>query len=434
MTNESFAQHLGVAVRTVAYWRKQPGIIPQASIQEALDTALDRASARAKFQFSTLMNQRRMEVQSSQSEYDGGREIDPLSIGEWKRDDLARLSLSFDTAVGNSAVADIERLAHVWLISEPPQLIELSAGRRISDELVATVEHRVIQLRRADDFITGIDAHELVRSELAATSQLLNEASLADRQAKRLLTAVGEIAQLGAWIAADMRLLDDAARYVRGGLVAAHAACDAPLAGNLISTFSYQVANMRDPREAGILARTAYQGAYRDASPITNALLLERIAWSEALSGDIRGCEKTLGRVEDSFSAGARDDDPDWVYWLNREEIDVMAGRCYTELHKPARAESLLRGAIGRYNQTLIRENSLYLSWLAEDYIQLGDIDQAAEIATRMAALATRTNSGRTDNRLRHVAERLKPYSTAGVVAGFFDAYELADVHHGGSA
>ncbi len=29
MTNESFAEYLGVAVRTVACWRKQPGIIPR---------------------------------------------------------------------------------------------------------------------------------------------------------------------------------------------------------------------------------------------------------------------------------------------------------------------------------------------------------------------------------------------------------------------
>ena len=29
MTNESFAEHLGVAVRTVAYWRNRPDMIPQ---------------------------------------------------------------------------------------------------------------------------------------------------------------------------------------------------------------------------------------------------------------------------------------------------------------------------------------------------------------------------------------------------------------------
>jgi hypothetical protein len=54
MTNESFAAHLGVAVRTVANWRKQPEIIPKQVIQEALDTALERAPARAKAQFAQL--------------------------------------------------------------------------------------------------------------------------------------------------------------------------------------------------------------------------------------------------------------------------------------------------------------------------------------------------------------------------------------------
>src|SRR5579871_227149 len=54
MSNESFAEYLGVAVRTVANWRKQPEIIPKPSIQEALDTALERAPDRAKAQFALL--------------------------------------------------------------------------------------------------------------------------------------------------------------------------------------------------------------------------------------------------------------------------------------------------------------------------------------------------------------------------------------------
>jgi DNA-binding transcriptional regulator YiaG len=47
MTNESYAGYLGVAVRTVAYWRKSPEIIPQQANQEILDTALERAPERA---------------------------------------------------------------------------------------------------------------------------------------------------------------------------------------------------------------------------------------------------------------------------------------------------------------------------------------------------------------------------------------------------
>src|SRR5271166_3038272 len=54
MTNESFAEHLGVAVRTVASWRMQPEIIPRPAIQETLDAALERAPDRARAQFALL--------------------------------------------------------------------------------------------------------------------------------------------------------------------------------------------------------------------------------------------------------------------------------------------------------------------------------------------------------------------------------------------
>jgi hypothetical protein len=103
-----------------------------------------------------------------------------------------------------------------------------------------------------------------------------------------------------------------------------------------------------------------------------------------------------------------------------------MAGRCYTELGNPARAEKLLTAAIGRYDRTLIRENSLYLSWLAEDYVQLGEIEHAAGMATRMAILAGRTNSARTDSRLRFLAGRLVPYRANTGVADFFEAYRAS--------
>lgn len=81
---------------------------------------------------------------------------------------------------------------------------------------------------------------------------------------------------------------------------------------------------------------------------------------------------------------------------------------------------------MARYDQALVRENSLYLSWLAEDYVQLGEIEHAADIATQMAALAARTNSARTDTRLRFIAGQLAPYRGTASVNEFFDALESA--------
>jgi hypothetical protein len=102
-----------------------------------------------------------------------------------------------------------------------------------------------------------------------------------------------------------------------------------------------------------------------------------------------------------------------------------MAGRCFTELKQPARAEPLLRSATASYDNALIRENSLYLSWLAEDYILLNEIELAAEIATRVLELGSRANSARTDERLRHLARLLRRYQDVRVVTGFLDQYKL---------
>lgn len=428
MTNQSFAGYLGISERIVAYWRKRPDMIPKLQTQEVLDAALERADDRAKAQFSLLVGE--MHSAHEDGHVSGGKpfsvQLDSMTSQKWSRDDALALSQSFDAALERSAVEDIERLSHMWLICEPPQVIELAAGNRVSDALVSAAEHRVVQLRRADDFITGTASRELVRSELDATMHLLSDGTLTDEQSRRILTAIGEIAQLGAWVAADGGLLDEAARYVRGGVLAARAAGNSPLAANVISTFSYQVANTGNPNEALVLARTAYQGARHDATPVTRALLLERVAWAAAKSGDLRDCEQTLGMVEENYSAGPGDNDPDWVYWLNREEIDVMAGRCYTELRKPERAVSLLTAAISRYSSSSVRENSLYLSWLAEGYVQLGEIEHAAGLATQMAALAARTNSARTDTRLRYIAGQLEPYRAAPSVTDFFDAWQSA--------
>ncbi len=101
-----------------------------------------------------------------------------------------------------------------------------------------------------------------------------------------------------------------------------------------------------------------------------------------------------------------------------------MAGRCYTELKQPEKSEPLLRNAISGYDATHIRENTLYLSWLAEDYILLNEIDTASEIADQILELKSLANSVRTDERLRHLARLLRRYRDVQSAADFLDRYK----------
>lgn len=57
MSNEAFAKHLGIAVRTVASWHTKPDVTPRQEMQELLDTAFDRASGPGKARFKRLTEQ-----------------------------------------------------------------------------------------------------------------------------------------------------------------------------------------------------------------------------------------------------------------------------------------------------------------------------------------------------------------------------------------
>jgi tetratricopeptide (TPR) repeat protein len=126
--------------------------------------------------------------------------------------------------------------------------------------------------------------------------------------------------------------------------------------------------------------------------------------------------------VQDTFNDAKSSGDPSWVYWLNRQEINVMEGRCLTELKQAAEAESVLRNAMDGYDRA-VRENSLYLSWLAEDYIILGELDEAAAVTSRVLELAASANSARTDSRLRYLIELLSRYRDVTSIANIVDSY-----------
>ena len=55
MTIEDFAGHLGVAARTVGYWRARPDVVLRPVTQQMLDVALARAPEQARAQFGLLL-------------------------------------------------------------------------------------------------------------------------------------------------------------------------------------------------------------------------------------------------------------------------------------------------------------------------------------------------------------------------------------------
>lgn len=298
------------------------------------------------------------------------------------------------------------RVAHEWLVSDTPATEHAASGRRVGPSLAAELERRVVELRHLDDVIGGGDLFPLVRKELTDAERVVREASYAETTGRRLLTVVGELSQLAGWVASDAGRYGEAQAVYLSGVSAAQQANDRSLAGQLLSSLSYQIANVGNPADAALLARSAVRGA-NEATPVVRALLLERVAWATARARDADGSHRALDAVDDLYEQRSPDNgEPEWVYWLNRAEINVMAGRCLIELGKPAQAEPLLADAIAGYDRDHAREVALYQTWLAEAYANTGELDAARATVDRARRAADRVNSTRLDVRVRYI-ERL---------------------------
>ncbi|MEO7193557.1 MAG: helix-turn-helix domain-containing protein [Pseudonocardiaceae bacterium] len=327
----------------------------------------------------------------------GKRTVNPEHVDAYGR------ALNIPTEILLGPPDDPLRVAHEWLVSDSPAVVQLRAGPRVGRVFTEGLENRVIELRHLDDFIGGRDLLPVVSKELSEAREVIQSASYTDKIGQRLLTVVGELAQLAGWVASDAGRYAQAQRIYLDGVSAAQVAAERPLAAQLLSSLSYQMANVGKPHDAALLARSAVKGA-GDASPLVRALLWERVAWASARSRDRSGARRALAAVDDAYEARSPGvAEPEWVYWLDRREIDVMAGRCLIELGDPHAAAPLLARAIDSYDTDHAREVALYLSWLAEAYARAGILDAAHSALAQAREIARGTNSTRLDLRISQV-------------------------------
>lgn len=327
----------------------------------------------------------------------GKRTVKPEHIEAYAR------ALNIPTNILLGPPDDPLRVAHEWLVSDSPSAIQSAAGRRVGASLIEQLENRVIELRHLDDMIGGRDLYPVVRKELSDVEELVRSSSYPEPIGKRLLIVVGELAQLAGWVASDAGRYAEAQHVYLDGVSAAREADDRTLAAQLLSSLSYQMANVGNPQDAALLARSAARGA-DNAPPAAHALLLEREAWASARSHDRVATRRALDAVDYAYANRSSDiAEPEWVYWLNRNEIDIMAGRCLIELGNPVDAEPLLTRAIGSYDKNHAREVALYLTWLAEAYAKAGVVDAARETIERARRKARRVNSTRLDVRISQI-------------------------------
>ncbi|WP_194835512.1 helix-turn-helix transcriptional regulator [Nocardia sp. XZ_19_369] len=331
----------------------------------------------------------------------GKREIHPEHIMAYSR------ALNVPVAALMAPFDDPLRIAHEWLVTESVATTHCADGRRIGNSLATKLEERVIELRHLDDSVSGTDLLPVVVREFEDVRRVISECSYTSEIGRRLRTSAGELAQLVGWVASDAgRYFQAQCAYLDGAKVATEAG-NQVLVGQLFSSLAYQLSNIGNPSDATLLAKTAVEGA-KGATPVVQALLTERVAWALARSRDRDGAMRALDAVDDLYERRSSSiEEPEWVYWLDRSEINVMAGRCFVELGEPDRASPLLLSAIEGYPKERTREVALYQTWLAESYLRNRDIDAAEATIAAARRAADTVHSARLDRRVNEIESML---------------------------
>lgn len=406
MTNESFADYLNVAVRTVSYWRQRPDTVPQQQTQAILDTGLERASDQAKALFARLTAKAGRvpgiesgPVQQS-TQFATAQEAGGLPTGSGPAVAL------LDDLIGADMADRREIVGASWLSGTAPSVItsylfSLPTWHQEAEPLTATPSTAAARIRAVARHLMDIDFQfggGYVRRMLLFYFQseilpLLREPQ-PEGVRREVFSAAAEVAQLLGWSAYDAGRHGAAQRYFTQGLRLAAEAEDPVLGGRLLSNLSHQANYLGRYDEAIQFARAAQASGRARASDTVTAMFLAMEARALASSGDARLCARALNLAEETFARRDPTKDPLWIGYFDELELAGEAAHCFRELGRPGETQTFALRAIDPI-ATPGRTRAFISMVSAAGAFKAGNLDEALAHATEAVSLAGSLQSSR---------------------------------------
>jgi tetratricopeptide (TPR) repeat protein len=291
-----------------------------------------------------------------------------------------------------------------------------TSGNRVGTTTVEALRANLARLRRLDDHLGGADTFPMYETEVDRIATLVRTGTFSGTTKKDLQLLLAEHAQQTGWAAFDAGLQAKARQLFETSFEIAKDARSADLVGNALALRSYQLLS------AGTLAPELTDRSLTtvttDTHPAVRSLLFQRGAWTYAVAGDVQRTAQSLAQATEALGADSLNGvGPDWAQWAhNQTELEIMTGRCWAELGRPIRAIPALESAMSRYDDSHARDKALYLSWLADSYLDAGEVEHAAVTLGRSFDLAEHVASSRPKQRLSAVLSRLQPHRAVGEV------------------
>jgi hypothetical protein len=176
-----------------------------------------------------------------------------------------------------------------------------------------------------------------------------------------------------------------------------------------------------DPREAVTAARTARQNIGDQDAPALQAMLLTRQARGHARLNEERHTRAALEEANTLCEKGPGEDDPHWLYWVNRGEILGQTGSCFLELGLPDEAASAFASARGVLSREETRTRAQFLSRAATAQMQAGDADAGCATGQEVMEMVSGIRSARLDEHLRSMLRQARQFGGAAPVRALLE-------------
>jgi tetratricopeptide (TPR) repeat protein len=286
-----------------------------------------------------------------------------------------------------------------------------TTGNRVGSTTVDALRANLARLRRLDDHLGGTDTLPLYETEVERIATLVRTGTFSAGTKRELELLFAEHAQQTGWAAFDAGHQAKARQLFETSFEVAKEARSPELAGNALALRSYQL--LTAGTVAPELTDRSLSTVTAKTHPAVRSLLFQRGAWTYAVAGDADRTARALAQATEALDADSPDGTgPDWASWAhNSTELDIMVGRCWAHLRRPMRAVPALESAMSRYDDSHARDKALYLSWLADSYLDAGEVEHAAVTLDRSYDLAEHVASSRPQQRLNAVLARFQPHA-----------------------
>ena len=213
-----------------------------------------------------------------------------------------------------------------------------------------------------------------------------------------------------------------AERFFETSLRASATAGDAVAGAYAMSFMAIQHYTAGNPQDAVGLLDVAETSVSSNATPKMRAMLASRKARALSKTNDSRGNARALEAARELLDKGPHDDDPPFLYWVTRGEVEMIAGSSALEMNDPARALRCFNAAVQADYPGDVqypRTHAIYLARAAEAHLAMHDLDAAVAQARHAARCLGSVDSARSSLTLAGLRRKLAAHTSNPAVREF---------------